>query len=237
MATFLELANRVASDSATADEGAISTVVGQIGRKAKIVRWTKEAWLQIQNAHRAWGWMQSEFTGSTVAGTARYAGADFNDAFDAVAIARFSQWNCRGAGENRIKLYEPAIGLAGAGPLRFEDWTTFYALRMNNGAASAKPAVFSIDPQNRLVLSPTPDDAYTVIGPYRKSAQAFAADIDTPDMPADFHDIVVSVALQLLGTHDEAPQQIPLWKMRENRLFCELEWHQLPQVTWGGPLA
>jgi hypothetical protein len=235
--TFLQLVNWVASDSATFNESDISTVVGQTGRKAKVVRWTSEAWLQVQNAHREWLWMQSEFDGSTVASTARYAGTDFNDTFSGTTIDRFSQWDCALKGENRFKLYLPADGVASAGRLIYHDWRDFYAIHMNNGAANAKPSRFSIDPQNRLVLSPTPDAIYTVIGPYRKSAQTLAADSDEPEAPVDLHGVIVDIALQLLGTHDESPQQIPLWRMRESRLFCELEAQQLPKITWGGPLA
>lgn len=236
MPTFLDLANRLASDSATADEGAITSVAGQTGRKAKAVRWTAEAWLQIQNAHAEWLWMQSEFSGSTVIGQARYVGTAFTDSLDSAPITRFSKWDCSGPGENRFKLYRPSVGLSDAGRLIFQDWREFYARRMNNGAPSDKPAVFSIDPQGRLVVAPAPDDVYSLIGPYRKSAQTLTADGDIPEMPVDFHDLIVSIGLQLLGSHDEAPQ-IPLWKMRENRLFCELEAHQLPTMRWGRPLA
>lgn len=237
MPTFLELANRVGSDSGTLPE-ALTNVTGLTDEhELKIVRWTSEAWLSIQNAHREWLWMQSEFYGSTVASTARYAGTSFNDAFALSAITRFSQWDCSGPRENRFKLYLPADGLAGAGRLQFQEWRDFYAYRMNTGAANNKPSHFSIDPQNRLVLSPTPDAVYTVIGPYRKSAQTLSASGDIPEMPVDLQDVIVSVALESLGTHDEAPQQIPLWKLRQNRIFCELEAQQLPQVRLAGPLA
>lgn len=241
MSTFLELVNQLASEGGTVPNAQTSPMSDVTGitddLKLKVISWIRSAWLSIQNAHREWLWMQSEFYGSTVASTARYAGTSFNDAFALSAITRFSQWDCSGPRENRFKLYLPADGLAGAGRLQFEEWPDFYAYRMNNGAANGKPSIFSIDPQNRMVLSPTPDDVYTVIGPYRKSSQTLTSKTDVPEMPVDLHDVIVSVALELLGTHDEAPQQIPLWKLRQNRLFCELEAQQLPRVRLAGPLA
>lgn len=234
---YLAICKQTASDSATFDEGAISTVVAQTGRKAKVVRWVNMAWRSIQNAHKAWRWMQSEFTGSTVAAQQRYAGTEFDDAFTSAAIDRFSEWDCIGLGENRFKLFDPAIGLSDIGPLRFLPWERFYAERVNTAAPNDKPVAFSIDPQNRLCLSPVPDDAYTVRGPYRKSAQTLENDADTPEMPADLHDVISSVAVQFMQLHDEATHLLPLWKLRENRDFCRLEQMQLPPVTLPGPLA
>jgi hypothetical protein len=164
--TFLELCNQVASDSATFDEGAISSVVSQTGRKAKVVRWTNMAWRSIQNAHVAWRWMQSEFSIATVIGTQRYAGTSATDTIAAAAITRFAEWiNC-GLGENRVRLYDSTIGLADIGPLQFVPWEQFYAKRVNTSAANGKPTMFSIDPANKLCLSPVPDSAnYVVVGP------------------------------------------------------------------------
>lgn len=235
---FLALCNQVASDSATFDEGALSTVVAQTGRKAKVVRWTNMAWRSIQNAHVAWRWMQSEFSLATVIGTQRYAGTSATDTIASATITRFAEWiNC-GLGENRIRLYDSTIGLADIGPLQFEPWEIFYARRVNTAAATGKPTRFSIDPANKLCLSPVPDSAnYVVVGPYRKSPQTLAADADVPELPTDFHDVISSVATGFLQLHDEGMQMLPLWKLRENRDFCTLEARQLPPMTFSGPLA
>lgn len=236
--TYLELCNQVASDSATFDEGAISSVVGQTGRKAKVVRWTNLAWRSIQNAHVAWRWMQSEFSFPTVISTQRYAGTSATDTIASSTITRFAEWINRGLGENRIRLYDSTIGLADIGPLQFVAWDDFFARRVNTSAANGKPTMFSIDPANKLCLSPVPDSAnYVVVGPYRKSVQTLSLDADEPEMPTDFHDVISSVATGFLQLHDEGMQMLPLWKLRENSDFCRLEARQLPPVTLSGPLA
>jgi len=237
LATFLDLCNQVASDSATFDEGVIASVSGQFGRKAKVVRWVNMAWRSIQNAH-AWRWMQSEFSLSTVIGTQRYAGTSATDTIASATIDRFAEWiNC-GLGENRFRLYDSTIGLSDIGPLRFVPWDEFYALRVNTSADNGKPTMSSIDPANKLCLSPVPDSAnYVVVGPYRKSAQTLANDGDTPEMPSDFHDVISSVATAFLHLHDEGLNLLPLWKLRENNDFCRLEHRQLPPITFSGPLA
>ncbi|TPN11725.1 hypothetical protein [Mesorhizobium sp. B2-1-2] len=236
--TFLELCNQVASDSATFDEGAIDSVVSQTARKAKVVRWTNMAWRSIQNAHVAWRWMQSEFSIATVNGTQRYAGTDAIDTLASGPITRFAEWINVGRGERRIRLYDTTIGLSDNGPMQFVPWEDFYANRVNTAAANGKPTMFSIDPANNLCLSPVPDsDNYVVVGPYRKSVQTLATDADVPDMPADFHDVISSVATGFLQLHDEGMQMLPLWKLRENNDFCRLEARQLPPITFSGPLA
>jgi hypothetical protein len=237
VSTFLDLVNQTASDSATFDEGAIVGVTGQTGRKAKVVRMVNMAWRSIQNAHKKWGWMLSEFTVNTVASTQRYAGTDCTDAFTATTITRFSEWDCRGVDENRFKMFDPSIGLSDIGQLVFMHWDDFYVRSVNTAAADDKPNIFSIDPQNRLCLSPVPSGIWTVRGPYRKSAQTLAVDDDVPEMPVDLHDVISSVAVQFLHIHDEAGQLLPIWKLRENRDFCRLEQMQLPQIRIGRPLA
>jgi hypothetical protein len=235
--TFLDLCNQVASDSATFDEGAIASVVSQTGRKAKIVRWTNMAWRSIQNAHVAWRWMQSEFSLNMSATTQRYSGTAATDAFTSTT-ARFAEWICCGLGERRFRLYDSTIGLADIGPLQFVQWEAFYAQRVNTSAANGKPTMFSIDPANKLCLSPVPDSSnYVVVGPYRKSVQTLAVDADVPDMPTDFHDVISSVATGFLQVHDEGMQTLTLWKLRENNDFCRLEHRQLPPITFSGPLA
>jgi hypothetical protein len=241
VATFLELANRIASDSGTASgETSISTVVGQTGRLAKIVRWTNEAWRHIQNAHKMWRWMEGRFYVDLQSGIEKYAGSVCYDAETLALTTRFGSWICTGdAGtEGRFKLYDTTIGLTDAGRLRYLPWKDFDEILRNTGASNNKPQIFTIDPQDKLAFAPIPDsNNYRVIGPYRKNAQTLSVDADTPELPSDYHDVIVSVGLHFLGTHDEAPTQIPLWELRKNRDFCRLEQDQLPQFGFAGPLA
>lgn len=233
MATFLDLARRVASDSGTVDSGVLpATVTGQTGRLAKIVRWTNDAWRDIQNAHTAWRWMQGEFTGSTVAAQVRY------DAVTDFSLPRFAEWIYTNyGGEDRLSIYDPAVGVSSEGMLSFWEWDRFYAVKTRGTVQTGKPTVFSIDPANMLCLSPTPDKAYTVRGLYQKTPQDLTADTDVPEMPARFHTMIAEAALMRLGTHDEAVTQLPLWQLRKLTEFSQLESSQLPRLRLAGALA
>ncbi|MCA0276249.1 MAG: hypothetical protein LCH86_09605 [Proteobacteria bacterium] len=235
---FLELCQRVASESGTINGVLPTTVTGQTGRLAKVVRWTNDAWRQIQNANASWRWMQAEFYGPTAAHQQRYAYSGFNDLVTSSAITRFADWIYSPDGvDSGISLYDPSVGANDEGPLQFRDWEWFYRTQLRGAQNEGKPSMFSVAPDGKLLLSWTPDKVYTIRGRYRKDVQTLAADGDIPEMPARFHDVIVDIALMLLGTHDEAPAQIPLWRMRQSEKFCNLERDQLPRLQLGDTLA
>lgn len=235
--TFLELCQKVAAESRTIKPGLPSAVTGQTGRLASIVRWTGDAWRSVQNAHPNWRWMQGEFKGDLTAGKQRYDGSSFDDEATGATIARFGDWVCKSKGERRYSIYKTSLGPSEEGPLIFMHWEDFYITQMKGVQPQNKPQYFTITPAGQLAVSSTPDDDYVVRGPYRKDVQELAEDGDIPEMPTRFHDVIVSAALELLGDHDEAVTQIPLWRLRKIRGFSELELDQLPQIRLGGPLA
>lgn len=230
MSTFLELAQRVASDSGTINGTAPTAVTGQTGRLAKIVRWTNDAWRQIQNAHGEWLWMRSDFSGGISSGTRSYSGSD-------LSLTRFGRWICAGEGEDRYSIYKTATGVSDEGALTFLPYDYFYRTCLRGDQTNDRPAYFTITPDRKLSFHPIPDDSYTVRGPYRKSAQDLTADGDVPEMPEDYHDLIADVALQLLGAHDEAVTQLSLWQLRRLAKFSDLEREQLPQMDIAGALA
>lgn len=239
MATYLQLVQRVGSDSGTISGNLPATLVGVTDiRLLKIKRWVNEAWRSIQNAHATWLWLQAEFSGPTVAGTQRYAynAAGFVDVSTSAAITRFADWiYSRDDTDSGFSLYD-STGVATEGPLTFRDWNWFYA-SLRGTQTSGKPSAFTITPENKIGLYYKPDAVYTIRGRYRKDVQDLTVDADVPECPVRFHDVIVDLALIMLGTHDESPTQIPLWQMRRVGSFRNLERDQLPPVTLAGPLA
>lgn len=234
MATFLQLAQKIASESGTIEGTLPTTVTGQTKRLGKIVRWTNDAWRAIQNAHASWKWMRSDFSGSTVAAQRLYTGAQMG------ISTRFAEWINTGNAdtETRYSSYLAATGVADEGQLQFVDWDTFYSRCMRGTQTNGRPIFFSVSPDNQLALHPIPDAVYTIRGPYRKDVQDLTADGDIPEMPVRFHDVIMDVALaSMLTIHDEAQAQIGLYRLRQIGRFCELERDQLPRITMGPALA
>jgi hypothetical protein len=239
VSTFLELAQKVASESGTVPARTTTalptTVVSQVGRLGRIVRWTNDAWRSIQNSRAQWRWMRGELSGTISSGTQRY----LYSALGAGSPTRFAEWIVRGEDETRWSCYKTSTGVSDEGPLNFLDWDTFYETQLRGTPpTNSRPQFFSIDDTDRLVFSPTPDATYTVRGWYRKDVQELSANSDTPEMPARFHDLILWEALKLLGNFDEAAVgQRAEWANNARIIRSQLERDQLPPIRICGPLA
>lgn len=234
---FLELSQMTVQQSGTIQGVLPITVTGQVHRLKLIVDYVNEAYIDIQNAHRMWRWMQSEFTVQTVPGTSRYAGTDCTDQGTGLPITRFSTWGFKGDGlDMGLSMYLTSTGAAEEGALRWRDWDHFYDMHLRGVQTPGKPQVYSVTNDGKLIISPVPDAIYTLRGKYRKSVQYLTVDGDIPEMPVDFHTIIKDAALSYLEGFDEGPR-IPLYRLRLLPNWSMLENQQLPQVTWGAPLA
>lgn len=225
--TYLELCQAVAQESGTVPTtGQPTTVVDQTGRLLRIVDWVRDAWTQIQIENKAWRWMEADFSGTLVASTREYAPS-------ALGISsRFRSWVYQGPrGEDAFTIYLASDGQDTEGKLVFRDWD-----HMRNNvllgpmlSTTGKPQHVTIDPNNRLVFYPLPDDAYTVRGRYMKSAQTLASDSDEPEIPADFHEAIKWRALKLLALHDEDQFHYQTWDVEYRRAMNDLRGDQTPR--------
>lgn len=238
MASFLTICQKVASDAGTVSHGKPTTVVGQTDYLAKVVRWTADAWRQIQNQHATWRWMQAECYGNTTINVQRYAYTSFNDFVTTTAITRFADWIvAKDGSDSGFSLYDTTLGVSDEGRLTFREWDLFYKVNLRGTQTTDKPTLFTITPDLKIALAKTPNSSnYRIRGRYRKDEQTLSADADVPECPTRFHDAIVDVALMMLGTHDESPQ-IPLWQMRKSLNFCNLERDQLPEMKIAECLA
>ena len=235
--TFLELVRMTVQQSGTIQGVLPTTVTGQANRLKQIVDFVAEAYIDIQNSHRMWRWMNSRFIGQITAGERFYVATSFTDERDNVPITRFSQWGFKqNRSDTGLSSYLTASGAAEEGALRWMDVDMFYETQARGVQTPGKPQFYTVDHQNRLVFSPIPNDDYTVRGKYRKSPQMLVADGDVPEMPIDFHTIIKDAALSYLEGFDEGPR-IPLYRLRMLPNWSMLENQQLPQVSWGAPLA
>lgn len=235
--TFLEIVQMTVQQTGTIQGVLPTTVVGQRDRLKLIVDYVREAYVDIQNAHRMWRWLQGNFIGQTVIGTQEYPGTAFSDQRTGTPITRFSQWGFKGDGsDTSLSMYLTSEGANGEGHLLWADWDRFYETQLRGVHQPDKPQVFSVTNDGKLIVSPIPNAVYTLRGKYRKSAQILAADADVPEMPLEFHTIIKDAALQYVEGFDEGPR-IPIVRLRMLPNFSMLESHQLPKVRWGAPLA
>lgn len=231
MSTYLQLCQKTGRESGTMSGTNISTVTGRTGRELKVVNFVADAWTLIQNLHAGWKWMVSEFpsTAVTVSGTARYTAT-------AWSITDFAEWI---ADADNVTIYKQSTGVSDEGPLDYLDFRVWRSLYDRGTQTNARPTHWSISPDNEFCLGPIPDAVYVVNGLYRETVQTLAANNDTPNCPARFHDIIVWRAVQLLNQHDEADIAIIVTaNANYNEVLANLRRDQLGRVTvGGGPLA
>lgn len=217
MSTFLELCRYVAKESGTVPgENRPASVLNQVGREGKIVRWTNNAYHWVQLQQPAWRWLQGEFTGPTIAGTQRYTitrMAQLRYPLDDIA----NQWT----------IYKTSLGLTDVGRMIFLEWDEFYSHKLRGVQESGRPSYFTLSPNNEIVLYPIPDATYTMRGIYIKTPQALVENTDVPEMPERFHEIIKWKALLYLGADDESVVQLPMWRMELMQMMSALEDSQL----------
>lgn len=228
MATFLELAQKLARESGTVSGNLPSSVVNQTGRLAKIVHWTADAWQVIQNRRNAWLWMRGEFEGTSTAGAGRYTAASFG-------IERWAEWIIE---PDTVTLYKQSAGIADEGPILYLPWHLYRRLYERGVQNENRPIHFSVSPAGEFCLGPKPDGAYVIRGEYRKTPQRLVANEDVPEMPARFHDAIVFQALLLMAEHDEGGIHMATAMRRYREIMGDLERDQLPRIEIGaGALA
>lgn len=175
-----------------------STVAGQSGRAADLVRWAIEAYNDVQRERDGrWKWLRADFTFDTTADDDSYGYGDVTDVATASAITRFRAWDMDE--RNPPHIFLVSDGESTERQLAIAEWPIFRATYLLGTHDSSYPGDISIDVSDNLRLGPTPDDIYRVTGSYWRSNQELEDDADTPEMPSDYHMLVVYRAIVKYG--------------------------------------
>ncbi len=219
MATFLELCERLAEESGGTGRAPV-TVLSQVGRQKKIVNWVRDAWVKIQNERPDWFFLRAEFTATLTPSNASYSAAS-------LSLTRWGEWI---GGHRSFSLYDTAIGRTDESYLEQVPFETFRGRWDYLDPDENRPTEYAIAPDGTLRFGATPDDDYTIRGVYRKTPQILTANADVPDLPARFHDIIVSRAEMLMAKHDEAITALELASREYRELRTQMERDQLPII-------
>lgn len=235
MATYLSLCQDLAREC---DLGSTpGAVTGNVGELANVVRWIADAYMDIQNRHGGrWRWLRHEFTLSTTASDDTYTYGDCTDVTSASAITRFKAWRLN----DRFDPPKIYLTSAGAGTQTWMIWTpwesfkTIYKIGTQN---DGYPVHITVDPQDQIVIGPSPNDAYTIQGDFYRSPQVLAADADEPEMPSHFHNLIWRYALENYGFQQLANEVLARHERQMRRTMRQLEAEQLPKLRKAGALA
>jgi hypothetical protein len=223
--TFLELCVRLREEAGISGSGP-QTVVGQSGEMKRIVNWVNQAWEDIQNHRANWNWMRGDFSFDGTDQKADYTPAE------AGIASRFRDWDV-----STIKSYKTDIGVANEFELGEMPYRHYRSIYLTGYQAPGVPVAFAVSPSQQLLLGPKPDGIYTISGQYWKGPQALALDADVPEMPEEFHMLIVWMALERYGLFESAGEVVVAAQKYIKRLLPRLEINQLPDVTMPDPLA
>jgi hypothetical protein len=226
---FLQLCRRVAEISGTvAGVPDFTTVAGATGRVAQVVGWVRDAYVDIQNERPDWLWMRRTFTAPLTIGQIEYSAAD-------LGITNFGSWidDLPAEGWRNLTIYETG-DQEQEGEITQIPYPLFRQQYLRGVHDANKPTEWAISPQSELLFGNKPDKAYIVSGEYRQAPQELALDADVPEMPAQFHGLIVHEAIRLMARSDEAFQVITVQTQQYERLRNPLVIQQTPPVSFGG---
>lgn len=196
--TFLEMVKELVRTGGIAGQSGPVSVAGQTGEYARAVEFVRQANDEICSLHADWLFL--------------WAHADQSVSTALVdPPADLATWDV----ERFMLDGEPLPAL---------DWSAYTPEDVD----PHRPAHAILRPDNKLLLHPAPDQAYTLAFDYWRAADILSADTDEPPFPARYHRAVVGRALILLGNYEFAQDVTQQGQEMYQMHMEQLERHQLP---------
>jgi hypothetical protein len=233
MATFLELAQGVGTDSGLISRQNIpTTVAGATGKWAEIVAFTAKALQDIQRARNDWEFNRASFSQALTIGKADYLPAELGITSRFARFANDIPASCY----RPMHCYDPALGTADDQNLvqiSPECWSMIYG---RGSQSPTRPTEYALG-QGKLLLGTAPDKAYVLAGDYWKAPQALSLDADVPDLPEQFHDVVKWRAIVKVSGKDGAFTDRLVAQAEYSSMYRQMVNEQTRPVEMGDSLA
>lgn len=233
MATYLSGSQDLARECQLAQTP--GAVTGQTGELLNIVSWYRDAWTELQ-LETDWRWMRHGFTFTTTANIDSYAYTDCTDTTDSAVISRFGKWELDDD-DDPPHIYLQSGGVGVESYLSWIPWEYFKQIYRFGTQTASHPQHITIDPQDNIVIGPKPNDTYVITSEYYRSPQILAADADTPEMPSQYHRLIVYRAMEHYGYAEVAAEVIERARRKGARMLNDLLNNQGPIYRMAGPLV
>lgn len=223
--TFLGLCQFVREQADMNGTGPVTTV-GQEGEMGLVVRWVRQAWLDIQVKHKRWNFMRKRFSFQTEANKGEYT------------LLEMGAADLRELDMDSMRSYRTATGVADEQRLIEWDWQSWYDTYSFGLQTPSRPVISAVNPADRsLALGALPDGIYTVKGWYWTRAVELVADGDRPNIPDELHLVIAYRALLKYANFDAAPEVKQAALEEYKRMMYALERDWLPAFELAGPIA
>ena len=193
---YLQLVQRLHRESmrSTAAPTSVSTANE---RQARLFDWVADAWRDLQ-MERDWRWMRTTLDAPLIVDQTTY------DATADLGASRFRRWR------PEDDTYVPWLYIDGSPnslwPLAYTQLDEFRSLYVYRTWGASTPVAWTWDESNQLLIAPKPALPYQIRIEFWKSPSELTADADTPDMPEEYHLLLMWTALEQVAMADAAPE-------------------------------
>ena len=151
----------------------------------------------------------------TVVGQSTYTIAEiFGPSF-----TRFGRWNT-----DFFFVYDGTTST----PIRFVEYDVWIFDHIND-SVNTNISTFTVDPSNNSLLFSKPDQIYTIKTSYYKSKQILAVDSDIPELPEDYHNVIIYDAVARYALNVSLGAVYQLYSQKFVELYDDLVRSQLPK--------
>lgn len=223
---FLQIVQRVHRKCRVSGTTPASTAGTQSAEVARLIDWTNEAWMDIQNSERDWKWMRKSVSFQTEQGKAEYT-------IDQTGAQNLGNWFL-----DTFRVYRTADGLIGENRLFARDYEWWREVHQFGSARNSVtiPVHVAELPNHGIGLGPAPLGGLTVTGDYYQRATELAGNDAVPGMPSQFHMAIVYRAMMFYGMSESAQEVFNEGESEFARILGALELRELPDICAGGAM-
>lgn len=217
MATFLELAQATRAISGMQGTGP-TTVSNAQGIEAVIVRFVRDAYVDIQNLREDFKFLEGSQQFSTQINTDTYAYLSIFGT-PTPSIKKYNYDSFIITDSSGMKSY-----------MQYVDRDQLEAFYLNESGTDI-PQYFTEDPSTgSLTLKPTSNGTYTVNFRYQKNPEILTIDSQIPLLPSAFHNLITYKAVEKLSVYLGSPQIYKAYAVEAAKMAAQLMRSELPKM-------
>lgn len=222
--TYLELCKALRRECSVSGNGP-AAVTGQTGEMARLVEWIKNADREIQQQWNDWNFLWASDSFNTISSQSLYDLTDETDMGGAPNI--ITDFNHLAKHDNTSDLAGELRIWVDGDPLFFIPWSEYQA---SSYTGTSKPYQFTIRPDGKWLLLPTPNAVYAINFEYYKTPTLLAANGDISAIPVLYHDTIVARAMMFYGEYESAQEVLQGGAERYTEGYTSLMDKELPQT-------
>ena len=222
---LLALAQRLHRESLRSGAGPVA-ISGSTKELLRLFDWISDAWYDLQVEARDWKWMRREADAALVIGQHTYTAS-------ALGLTSFRRW-LSPSDERAARVYPVATPSSVTRLAFVASYDLFVARYIDVPTQNGAPQHWTISPNEAVVLAPAPVVACRFKAAYLSAPYRLVVETDAPDMPEDFHMLLVWRALMELASTDAASEVYVRAKANHDAIRSELLSDQGPQWALRG---